>query len=303
MKGSWKEWALAAVFAWGLPWLVAAPAGKREAPAVPTETQAQIQTLPVLHRGEVVEMAWEDYLTGVLLGELPGSFSHQTKAAQAVVARTYALAAVERGVKHPGAVCTDSGCCQNWVDPDTWPNADHVASAREAVAETAGLVLTYQGQLIEATYFSCSGGRTEAAVAVWGSDIPYLQALDSPGEEAAAHFRDEKVFSEAAFLEALGLTGPLTLGTPTRTEGGGVEKLTICGEVFTGTRLRQLLGLRSTAFEILPQPGQLRIRTAGFGHRVGMSQYGAQAMAEGGSVWREILAYYYPGTEIQTREI
>jgi stage II sporulation protein D len=254
--------------------------------------------ISVIHGDAMVTMALEEYLVGVLLGELPDDFSLEAKKAQAVVARTYALAAVERGIKHPGAVCTDSSCCQSWAEPESYWSKEGVASAKAAVEATRGQVISYEGKLIEATYFSGSGGRTEAAVAVWGSDIPYLQSVESPGEEGAAHHREETVISLPVFLEKLSLSGPLTMGTVTYTEGGGVDSIVICGKSFAGTQVRQLLGLRSTAFRITLEPGQVRIQTAGYGHRVGMSQYGAQAMAEAGNSWQQILAHYYPGTEI-----
>lgn len=303
MKKSWKEWVLAVLLAWVVPWVASGifmPDGVSEGPV---ETTAVLEPLEisVLREGCLVSMELEEYLVGVLLGELPEGFSQEAKMAQAVVARTYALAVVERGIKHPGAVCTDSGCCQNWVSPEGYPSAKGLASAKEAVEATAGQVLVYDGKFIEATYFSGSGGRTEAAVAVWGTDVPYLQSVESPGEEGTAHYREETVFSAGAFLEKLGLSGPLTLGAVTYTEGGGVNSILICGKRFLGTQVRQILGLRSTAFQITHTGNQVRIETAGYGHRVGMSQYGANAMAEAGKGWKEILEHYYPGTEIVDR--
>lgn len=301
MKGSWKEWAVAVAVAWGIPWLAIGlmlPPEQPSPPAEPVETtQAAARTLPVLHRGTVVEMELTEYLTGVLLGEMPGEFHEEAKMAQAVVARTYALRTAARGAKHPGSVCTDSGCCQSWVDPEKFSDTETVRKARAAVEATAGLVLCYEGQLIEATYFSCSGGRTEDAVAVWGSDVPYLQSVESPGEEMAEHFRDEAVFSEEDFMKALGLRGTPAFRNWRYTEGGGVASVEISGEEFSGTQLRSLLGLRSAAFTMELEAGKVRIVTSGYGHRVGMSQYGAQAMAETGKTFREILAHYYPGTE------
>ena len=283
MKETWKEWALAFLLAWVVPWLAVsllAPVGVQQAEVTETTQSPEApEVIRVIRDGAAGEMALEEYLVGVLLAELPREFAMEAKMAQAVVARTYALAAVERGNKHPGAVCTESGCCQGWTDPGEYWAEDGVASARAAVEATAGLVLTYEGNLIEATYFSSSGGRTEAAVAVWGSDLPYLQSVESPGEENTAHYREETAISREEFLEKLGLSEPLTLGAVTYTEGGGVDTMVICGKSFRGTQLRTLLGLRSTAFQLIPEPDRIRIQTAGYGHRVGMSQYGAQAMA------------------------
>lgn len=297
MKTGWKEWALAVLLAWVLPWVMASAMLPAEAP-LETTGHGEPLEIRLLRDGELVSMELEEYLVGVLLGELPADFLPEAKKAQAAAARTYALSTVERGVKHPGAVCADSGCCQKWVDPASRPQ-EAVESARAAVEATLGQVLVYDGKLIDATYFSGSGGRTEAAVAVWGSDVPYLQSVESPGEEDTAHYRKETVFSTGDFLEKLGLSEPLALGAVTFTEGGGVESILICGKRFTGTQVRQILGLPSTAFQITHTGTKVRIQTAGYGHRVGMSQYGAEAMARDGKTWQEILAHYYPGTEVK----
>ena len=264
-------------------------------------TAPQKQMIWVLDGEEQREMALDDYLAGVLLGELPADFHKEAKQAQAVAARTYALRTIAYGTKHPGLVCTNSGCCQSWADMEHFPQ-ETVSQAREAVELTQGLVLTYDGKLIDATYFSCSGGRTEDAVAVWGGDVPYLKSVESPGEEEATHYRDEVIFANSEFLKSLNLTGPVTVGAITYTKGGGVDTMAICGKTFTGTQLRSLLGLRSTAITITLEPGQVRVTTMGFGHRVGMSQYGANAMAEKGCDFRGILAHYYPGTQITSLE-
>ena len=161
-----------------------------------------------------------------------------------------------------------------------------VDKVSQAVKETQGQVLLYQGELIEATYFSCSGGRTEDAVAVWGTDIPYLQAQDSPGEEDAEVYMDTVTFPVEDFTYLLGIepsaTG-LQVDSVTYTRGGGVDTIVISGKEFDGGQMRQLLGLRSTAFAMQIVGETVTITTKGFGHRVGLSQYGAEAMAQSGS--------------------
>lgn len=275
----------------------------------PVQTLGKEQTLPVLMQdGSVVEMALEDYLTGVVLGEMPASFPEEALKAQAVVARTYAVKRHTGSSKHENAaVCTEPACCQCYVDVQDYlaegGSQESVDKISRAVADTAAMVLTYQGELIDATYFSCSGGSTEAAVAVWGADIPYLQAVESPGEEEAAHFTDQVSFSSAAFADKLGISGSADpadwFGSVSYTQGGGVESMEICGTVYKGTELRALLGLRSTAFTVRVDGNTITIDTRGFGHRVGMSQYGAQAMAQQGSSFEEILAHYYQGTSLK----
>lgn len=281
-----------------------------ESDTLPSETAAPEQTpLPVRVRtGETVrEGDMDSYLVGVVLAEMPASFEPEALKAQSVVARTYARKAYVTGGKHgDGSVCTDSACCQAYVS-----EADYLAKGgtqanvekiRSAVFATSGLILTYEGEIIEATYFSCSGGSTEDAAAVWGTEFPYLQAVDSPGEENAAYFRSTVEFTPAEVEAALGvvLTGnpESWVSSVTYTDGGGVDTISIGGTFFTGTEVRSLLGLRSAAFSVESAEDRLVVTTKGFGHRVGMSQYGADAMAVGGSTCEEILAHYYQGTEL-----
>ncbi len=257
--------------------------------------------------GEKETQSLEDYLAGVVLGEIPADFEEEALKAQAVAARTYTRKTQKSGIKHgPGSLCRDPGCCQAYWDPqdylDRGGDPEKLEKVRSAVRDTDDLVLTYDGELIEATYFSCSGGRTEDAVAVWGTDYPYLQALDSPGEEDAMYFRDTKFLSRQELEAALGITLPEDpsqwLGTMSQTSGGGIDWLELGKRRFSGTELRSRLNLRSTAFTVTPQEEGLLFETRGYGHRVGLSQYGAQAMAKEGEDFAQILQHYYPGTSI-----
>ena len=263
--------------------------------------------IQVLTENGSEKMKLNDYLVGVLLCEIPADFHMEAQKAQAVVARTYAIRTVLFKNKHDSnAICTDPDCCQGYLDPESYllsgGDTDRIYSARSAVTETDGLVLTYENQLIDATYFSCSGGQTEDALAVWGVDIPYLQSVSSPGEEIADHYWDSTSFSSEEFQRALGRKLPNSpnswFGASTYTAGGGVACIEIGGKRYSGTELRTLLRLRSTAFSVEVVNDTITIITRGFGHRVGMSQYGAQAMALGGRPYNEILAHYYPGTVI-----
>ena len=272
-----------------------------------TEPLEDTRILVLSEESQTIEMELCDYLTGVVLAEMPVSFEDEALKAQSVVARTYIIRASKGASKHDSAVvCMDSACCQGYLAPDTFlikgGNERDVQRIRELIAETAGEVLTYEGELIEATYFSCSGGVTEDAVAVWGADVPYLQSVESPGEEHAAHYTDTVTFSAEEFASRLGisLTGRPSgwFSNITYTEGGGVASIKIGTESFSGTQLRRLLGLRSTAFEIATEDDSISVTTRGYGHRVGMSQYGANAMAASGSAYGEILTYYYQGTQL-----
>lgn len=274
----------------------------------PTESITESVKISVFMPDETVtEMDLEEYILSVVLREMPSSFESEALKAQAVVARTYALRRQERGGKHDlAAVCTDPGCCQGYCSPEEYVNSGGATASlekvRQAVYDTAGEVLMYNGTLAEATYFSCSGGYTEDAKAVWGTDIPYLQATYSPGEEHATYYTDTVTITADEFRRCIeeslpGFPGDW-FGAITYTAGGGVDSIEICGKRYTGSQIRQALQLRSTAFVITPVGNSITITTKGYGHRVGMSQYGADAMAVRGSSYKDILQYYYKGTEL-----
>lgn len=312
MKGLWKEILIAAFMGLILPGLIlntiVALDQKEE---VPQETIQTIQTEPTqstkltmrlrMPDGTTQEMDMDTYLIGVVGGEMPASFEMEALKAQAVVARTYTLRALTTGGKHgDGSVCTDSTCCQAYREDLQGESLQKITTA---VLQTSGQVLLYEGKLIEATYFSCSGGSTEDAVAVWGTDYPYLRATLSPGEEYATHYTDTVSFAKDEFSAAFGgLAGDMKhwIGYATYTAGGGVHSIIIGGKEYKGTEIRMLLGLRSTAFTMTLEGDRIKVITKGYGHRVGMSQYGADAMAMNGSTYPEILAHYYQGTELAT---
>ena len=264
--------------------------------------------IPVLcQEDRVVFMDLDTYVVGVVLAEMPADFELEALKAQAVVARTYALKRQEEGSRHPqGAVCIDPGCCQSYRSAEDYLQAggakDSVDKVSGAVKATSGQVLTYQGALVEATYFSCSGGKTEDAAAVWGADVPYLQSVVSSGEEDSPKYAktvhlDKEELSALLGIELQGKPSSW-LGTATYTQGGGVATMVISEQSFTGIQLRSLLGLNSTQFVVTADAQGLNITTFGHGHRVGMSQYGADAMAVSGCSYDEILLYYYQGTRI-----
>lgn len=319
MKGKTKEILFALILGLVIPGVLfrlAQNASNREPeqtelPEQTQQTQPQEGfTLPVLMAdGTVEQMDLDAYVTCVVLAEMPAEFETEALKAQAVVARTYALKRYSAGEKHEqGAVCTDPACCQAYCSQTDFltrgESEANLQKIRDAVEQTHAQVLTYNGALIEATYFSCSGGRTEDALAVWGAEIPYLQAVDSPGEEEASHYMDTVSFSLTEFAQCMELDpDSLTsnwVGTVTYTAGGGVDTIQIGGETYNGTTVRQKLGLRSTAFVMTAVGNTVTVTTKGFGHRVGMSQYGAEAMAVAGSGYEQILAYYYQGTVLET---
>ncbi len=276
------------------------------------EEPANKQTIRLLHEGNILQVPMQEYLCGVVLCEMPATFNLEAMKAQAVAARTFTCRQVGKG-KHPQAdVCSSSACCQAWASDvqlqdklgESFDSAHE--KAHKAVMATHDEVLVYDGALIEATYFSCAGGRTEPAVAVWGSDVPYLQAVDSYGEEDALRYESEVVCTLDEFCTSLENQGAVLAECPSewvgeivRSDGGGVQSVVLGGKSFTGMQVRSLFGLNSTKFDITIGRDAVTFSVLGFGHGVGMSQYGADYMAEQGYSYRTILPYYYKGAEIK----
>ena len=276
-----------------------APAQERLAPF------DEAVTLRVLTEDGVEELTLREYLVGVLLAEMPADFPTEALKAQAIASRTFALRQAQ-AKKHEGAdICTDPACCQGYL---TEAPEEDLSRLTEAVEATDGLVMTYADGLIDATFFSCSGGRTEDAAAVWGGDIPYLHSVESPGEEDAPRYTETVMVGAEAFSETLCTAYPEAnlsgspngwFGVCSRTDGGGIEPIFIGGTAVSGAKLRSLFPLRSTNITFsVTEEGEIAITTYGFGHRVGLSQYGAKAMAEAGAGFDEILTHYYDGAAV-----
>lgn len=321
MQKKWKEVLTALILGLVCPAVLFSFSRQKEIPdAEPSEGTAQQTTVAteakevkeptvgvLMQDGNVEEMKMDAYIICVVLREMPAEFEPEALKAQAVVARTYAMRRYQGNRKHSNAaVCTDPSCCQGFCAQEEFlkngGTQEQLEKVSQAVFATSNQVLEYNGELIDATYFSCSGGLTEDAKAVWGAEIPYLKSVESPGEEDATHYVDTASFSVSEFEERLGtdLSGSPAawVESITYTEGGGVDTIQLSGTEFKGTQLRQLLGLRSTAFILTVMGQTVTITTKGFGHRVGMSQYGADAMAVQGSSYEDILKHYYRDVEL-----
>ncbi len=277
------------------------------------------ETIPLTAQieGENVETTMADYLPGVLAAEMPASFELEALKAQAIAARTYILYQM-RGTQsaHPDAdVCDDFNCCaahlteeklrENWGDAfdANW------TKVQQAVQETSGQYMTYGEEPIQAVFHSSSAGKTENSGSIWG-DLPYLVSVDSPEtalevpnfiasvEVSADEFRRIILTSN----QDADLSGDVSewVGEIKMGETGRVEYATIGGVRFSGTDLRSMFGLRSTAFTLDYGGGRFVFTTTGYGHGVGMSQYGANVLAEEGYDCEEILLHYYSGVSIVT---
>ena len=272
--------------------------------------------LRVLDGETVLEMDLGEYLLGVVRAEMPASFQLEALKAQAVAARTYTLYKLQTGGNHGDTadICTDHTCCQAYIGEEraraNWgEDADtYERKIEEAVTATDGEVILYGGVPILAVFHSSSAGLTRPAGEVWLSDLPYLQAVSSPeSSESIPNYYSRVEFPAedlrqkllAAFPEA-DLSGPLEtwLGDALRDSAGSVSTLSVGGVTAKGSALRSALGLRSACFTWEAREGEAVFFVTGYGHGVGMSQYGANAMAEAGADYREILTHYYTGVTV-----
>jgi len=269
--------------------------------------------------GDRVElMDMESYLRGVLRAEMPASFQQEALKAQAVAARTYALYKMENGpvLGHPEAdACDDIGCCQAYRSEseaaEGWGALalQYEEKIRSAVAATDGEAVLYDGAPVLAVFHSSSAGATRGAEEVWSAGVPYLQSVASPeGAEQVPNYYSQIGFTPEEFRTLLLTVRPDALlgSDPSawftnirQQETGTVDSLQVGGVTLTGVELRDLLGLRSAAFTISFADGQIVFSTTGYGHGVGMSQYGANVMAGEGKSYVDILTWYYSGTTVE----
>ena len=294
--------ALALVF--GLVWLkgVLAPA---EVGAPPPSAAGHAAPVRVLVGEEVREMPLEEYLIGVVAAEMPADFEPEALKAQAVAARTYTLYCARTGKHADADVCTDPACCQAWRSGAA--DDAGLSSVADAVESTAGELLCFAGEAAFTAFHSSSAGFTEDCGAIW-SGLPYLVSVSSPeGDDSVPNYVSTARFSPLDLRDTLlavcpeaDFTGPPETwpGECVRDGSGRVAALTLGGAVFSGVKLRALFSLRSTAFTLDYREGEFVFTVTGFGHGVGMSQYGANVMAARGADYRAILAHYYPGTEL-----
>jgi len=271
---------------------------------------------------EVLTLPLDKYLRGVVAAEMPASFPEEALKAQALAARTYTLyqlSLYENGMSipesHHGAqLCADHTHCKAWCELESeadkkWGNeADfYLDKIGKAVDDTCGIIATYGGQPIAAVFHSTSSERTESAAAVWGNETPYLVSVESPGCEASPRYKGEVRISQEEFREKMLEAHPeMDLSSSPdkwfkasqRSEAGGIIDVAVGGVRVEGTWLRQVLGMDSTNFTYSVNGDELVFSTTGYGHGVGMSQYGAKALAEQGKKCEEIIKWYYTGVEL-----
>lgn len=270
--------------------------------------------------GKTESIPFEDYVKGVVAGEMPASFEPEALKAQAVAARTYSLSKLIRSGgggnpdHHSASVCDDTHC-QVYRSPGELAeikSAEWMATGwpkiQEAVESTKGQLMYYQGSLVEQPLFhSSSGGKTENSEDVFVSALPYLRSVDSPYETAAPHQSEQIEVSLSEFKQkvkqanpgkSLGTVGSDTIRVLERSAGGRVASLQVGSLTLRGREIRDLFGLRSANFTVSVKGDTVLFTTEGYGHGVGMSQWGANGMAQAGYNYVDILTHYYSGVEV-----
>lgn len=295
--------------------LPANPAPARTAAESAVGEDGRTTVRVAMEDGEVTEMTMSDYLWCVTAAEMPASFEAEALKAQVVTARTYTVWKMAVGEpNHPDAdVCTDINCCQAFLSREqaaaTWGEsaAFYTEKISAAVSDTDGQIITYEGQPIQAVFFSSAAGRTEDAVAVWGNSVPYLVGVDSPEGDDVPNYHTEVTLTAEEFRETFlaSYPGADLSGSPsgwfrnaTATASGRVASVDVGGVTVKGTELRSLFSLRSASFTVETGENSVTFQVTGYGHGVGMSQYGANALAQQGMTYEEILKWYYTGVEV-----
>ena len=245
-------------------------------------------------------MELEEYVVGVVAAEMPASFNIEALKAQAIAARTYAVKKTSQGKVLVNSTAdqvykTTSQMKSTWGSEYNY----YYNKIKNAINATKGMVLKYGGEYIDAQYSAMTNGKTELPEYVWSFSRPYLQCVSSRWDEKVKNFKVTKSFSYDEVSKKLGqtITSSTEIEVVSRTVSGRVEKIKIGDTVYTGVAVRSKLGLRSTDFEI-ELADDVKITTKGYGHGVGMSQYGANVAANEGYSYSDILTHYYVGASI-----
>jgi len=272
-------------------------------------------------KNKVEEMFLEEYVRGVVSAEMPVEFAPEALKSQAVATRTFALAHMEEfgGQKYKsdtGANVCDTVECQVFIHKEdrlkSWPKSkrdEYWNKVTNAVKETAGEVLTDNGKLVmEPLFFAVSSGKTENGSDIFSDDVPYLKSVNSPGEEVAPKYRSTVKVSYGDFISKITSqysNSGLTVGNlknaveiKSRNEGGSVKEIKVGRITLSGVKFRSIMALNSANFNIKFNFNNIEMSCIGYGHGVGMSQWGANAMAKSGKSYKDILEHYYNGVKI-----
>ena len=277
-------------------------------------------TIKLLHKstGEVEEVPIDTYLCNVVSAEMPADYELEALKAQAVVARTYTIYKAQNPKHENADICDDSTCCQAWISKENrmnrWSEEERENNWNKivkAVNSTAGKIITYNNEAINAFFHSNSGGKTEIPSNVWigGKDFPYLRSVETSGEDGYSQYSSEVKISKADLLEKLkkeysdiqiNFDENESIKILEYTQSGRVKTVEFGNTEIAGTKVRSVIGLKSTNFSIKIDGDNVIFSVTGYGHGVGMSQTGADSMAKKGKTYEEILKHFYNGVEITT---
>lgn len=275
-------------------------------------------TITLLHKktGNTEQVNIDDYLCNVVSAEMPADFEIEALKAQAIVARTYTIYKI-LNKKHENAdICDDSTCCQAWISKEDrlarWEESkreNNWQKINDCVNSTKGKIITYNNQPINAFFHSNSGGVTEIPVNVWGgTGYPYLQSVETSGEDAYNQYASEVTFTQEELINKLkqkysdisiDFSNENEIKILEYTESTRVKTVKFGNHEISGVEARTLLGLKSTNFEITKDGDNIKFSVKGYGHGVGMSQTGADSMAKQGSTAEDIIKHFYAGVEIK----
>lgn len=272
------------------------------------DKKENIINIRVLKNDNTVEnINLEEYLIGVVSSEVPLYFEEEAIKAQTVASRTYALKQIENNKSNSYDV-TDNTLSQVYSTNDElkekWGNnyEENYNKVKRIIDDTKGEYISYNNDYIYAFFFSTSNGYTEDNKNVFGEDLPYLKSVESSfDKDENSSFEVEVLIDKSDFYNKLGInySDSISISNVSKSESNRILYLEINGIGFKGREFQKLLGLRSNDFTILDQGNTIKITTKGYGHGVGLSQYGANALAKQNKNYIEILKYYYKGTEIK----
>lgn len=278
----------------------------------------QFAKIRLLHKknNEIEEVDLDEYLCNVVSAEMPADYEKEALKAQAIVARTYTIYKAKNPKHENSDICDDSTCCQAWISKEDrfsrWQEdkrENNWEKIRQAVKETQGKIITYNNEPINAFFHSNSGGTTEVPVNVWGgSNYPYLQVVQTSGEEGYNQYSSEAELTNEELINKLkdkysdiqiDFNNDQDIKVLEYTDSNRVKTIKFGNHEIAGVEARSILGLKSTNFEIIKEPGKIKFSVKGYGHGVGMSQTGADAMAKEGKTCEEIIQHFYVGVRIE----
>ena len=277
----------------------------------------QYGIIKLLHKStnEIEEVPLDKYLCNVVSAEMPADYEKEALKAQAIVARTYTIYKIQNKKHENADICDDSSCCQAWVSKETrlsrWDEDKRESNWKkieECVNEKKKKIITYEGKPINAFFHANSGGKTEIPVNVWGgTGYPYLQVVETAGEEGYDQYESEVSLTKEELIDKLetkysdisiDFNNQDDIKILEYTDSGRVKTVKFGNHNLSGVEVRTLLGLRSTNFEISRDGDNIKFAVKGYGHGVGMSQTGADSLAKEGKNCFDIINHFYIGVQI-----